>query len=267
MSKYAIVLKMLDRSTIEKRTRSKRHRLPRQAHSGRPPAPGNRSGDPFVSIVMVIAKRAFDLLISTLVILGVLTWLLPILAWMIKKDSPGPVFFVQKRVGKDGKLFSCFKLRSMVVNSHADQHPVAGDDGRITPLGSWLRLSHLDELPQFFNVFLGSMSLVGPRPYMPADCQRFAQIVPSLGFREKVKPGITGMAQSRGLHGGACDRNTLIQRYYWDDYYVRKGNFFMDIAILWNTLLNLFPPRRPDAAPRSSSIAEEDYGLIKRIPF
>lgn len=181
---------------------------------------------------MVIAKRAFDLLVSTLVILGILSWLLPVLAWMIKRDSPGPVFFVQKRVGKDGKLFSCFKLRSMVVNPNADQHPVAGNDGRITPLGSWLRLTHFDELPQFFNVFLGTMSLVGPRPYMPADCRRFARIVPGASLREKVKPGITGLAQSRGLHGNVCDRNTLIQRYYWDDHYVRKGNFFMDVRIL-----------------------------------
>jgi putative colanic acid biosynthesis UDP-glucose lipid carrier transferase len=213
--------------------------------------------------MMVIAKRAFDLLISSLVILGVLSWLLPILAWMIKRDSPGPVFFVQKRVGKEGKLFSCFKLRSMVVNSNADQHPVAGDDGRITPLGSWLRLYHFDELPQFFNVFLGSMSLVGPRPYMPADCERFGRVIPDTRFREKVKPGITGMAQSRGLHGTVCDRNTLLQRYYWDDYYVQKGNVFMDIGILWNTFLSLLPRRRPGAAHGSSSAPSDRISVLR----
>lgn len=201
---------------------------------------------------MVFLKRAFDLLVSTLVILGILSWLLPVLAWMIKRDSEGPVFFVQKRVGKGGKLFSCFKLRSMVVNPHADQHPVAGDDGRITPLGSWLRLSHLDELPQFFNVFLGSMSLVGPRPYMPSDVLRFATIISDPFFREKVKPGITGMAQSMGLHGMVCDRNTLLKRYHWDDYYVRNTGFLLDMQILWNTFLNLLPRRRPDAAPGSA---------------
>jgi len=211
---------------------------------------------------MIIAKRAFDLFVSTLVILGVLSWLLPVLAWLIKRDSPGPVFFVQKRVGKEGKLFSCFKLRSMVVNSNADQHPVAGDDGRITPLGSWLRLCHLDELPQFFNVFLGSMSLVGPRPYMPADCRRFAQLVPNAGHREKVKPGITGLAQARGLHGNVCDRNTLLQRYYWDDYYVQKGNLLMDIGILWTTLLNLLPRRRYDSAPGSSSVPSDHISVL-----
>jgi len=212
---------------------------------------------------MVIAKRAFDLLVSTLVILGVLSWLLPVLAWMIKRDSPGPAFFVQKRVGKDGILFSCFKLRSMVVNSNADQHPVAGDDGRITPLGSWLRLSHLDELPQFFNVFLGSMSLVGPRPYTPADCERFGRAIAKPRFREKVKPGITGMAQCRGLHGNVCDRTTVLQRYYWDDYYVQKGNVFMDIGILFSTFLNLLPQRRPVAAPGSSSAPSDHISVLR----
>ncbi len=211
---------------------------------------------------MAIVKRAFDLLISTIVILCVLSWLLPILAWMVRRDSPGPVFFVQKRIGKDGKLFSCFKLRSMVVNPHADQHPVEGDDGRITPLGSWLRLSHLDELPQFFNVFWGSMSLVGPRPYMPADCQRFAAVISDPTFRDKVKPGITGMAQSKGLHGIVCDRNTLLQRYHWDDYYVRNGSFGLDMQILWNTFVNLLPRRRPGAVPGSSSVPSDHISVL-----
>ena len=212
---------------------------------------------------MTFLKRTFDLLISTLVILGILSWLLPILAFLIKRDSRGPAFFVQKRVGKDGKLFSCFKLRSMVVNPHADQHPVAGDDGRITPLGSWLRLSHLDELPQFFNVFLGTMSLVGPRPYMPADCQRFAAIVPDPTFRQCVKPGMTGMAQSKGLHGCPFDRNTLFQRYHWDDYYVRNGSFGLDLRILWITFLNLLPPRRPDEAPESLSAPSDHISVLR----
>jgi putative colanic acid biosynthesis UDP-glucose lipid carrier transferase len=212
---------------------------------------------------MAILKRAFDLLLSTLVILGVLSWLLPVLAWMIKRDSPGPAFFIQKRVGKKGKRFSCFKLRSMVVNQHADQHPVAGDDGRITPLGSWLRLSHLDELPQFFNVFLGSMSLVGPRPYMAADCQRFAAIIPDPAFREKVKPGITGMAQSKGLHGFVCDRNTVLLRYYWDDFYVRNRTFLMDLQILWLTFANLLPRRRRDAVPESPSVPSDHISVLR----
>jgi putative colanic acid biosynthesis UDP-glucose lipid carrier transferase len=197
---------------------------------------------------MGILKRTFDLVFSGLVIAGVLSWLLPVLAWLIKRDSPGPVFFVQKRVGKGGKLFSCYKLRSMTVNAQADQHPVISDDARITRLGSWLRLSHLDEFPQFFNVFLGSMSIVGPRPYMPADCKRYSAIVPDTAFRESVKPGITGMAQAKGLHGTVCDRNTIFQRYHWDAYYINNRTLGLDMYILWTTFLTLLPRRqRPDA--------------------
>ena len=210
------------------------------------------------SIMMVILKRAFDLVVATLVILGVLSWLLPLLAWLIKRDSPGPVFFVQKRVGKGGKLFACCKLRTMVVNPHADQHPVLSDDARITPFGSWLRLSHLDELPQFFNVFLGSMSVVGPRPYMPADCRRFSAIVPETAFREKVPPGITGMSQSKGLHGIVCDRSTIFQRYHWDAYYVDNAGFGLDMQILWTTFLHLLPRRRRRVSASGSPSAASD---------
>jgi putative colanic acid biosynthesis UDP-glucose lipid carrier transferase len=203
----------------------------------------------------ILLKRTFDLIVSALVIVSILSWLLPVLAWLIKRDSAGPVFFVQKRVGKGGKLFSCYKLRSMVVNAQADQHPVLSDDARITRLGSWLRLHHLDELPQFFNVFLGSMSLVGPRPYMPVDCQRFATIIPDTSFREKIKPGITGMAQAKGLHGIVCDRNTLFQRYHWDAYYVKNGGFGLDMYVLWITSLHLLPRRRRPAAASGSPSA------------
>lgn len=207
---------------------------------------------------MVILKRAFDLVVATLVILGILSWLLPVLAWLIKRDSPGPAFFLQKRVGKGGRLFTCYKLRSMLVNTQADQHPVISDDARITRLGIWLRLYHLDELPQFFNVFLGSMSLVGPRPYMPADCERYSAIVRDTAFRERVKPGITGMAQARGLHGIICDRNTLFQRYHWDAYYVSNRSFGLDMHILWTTFLHLLPRRRRPAAASGSPSAPSD---------
>src|SRR5580658_2026183 len=124
----------------------------------------------------LLTKRVFDLLVASLVIAGVLSWLLPLLALLIKLDSKGPAFFVQKRVGRSGRLFRCYKLRSMVINDLADEWPVTGDDGRITRLGNWLRRTHLDELPQFLNVLQGSMSIVGPRPYMPADCRDFAGI-------------------------------------------------------------------------------------------
>ncbi|HXD79204.1 MAG TPA: sugar transferase [Puia sp.] len=190
-------------------------------------------------------KRTFDFLIAVLVIAGVLSWLLPLLALLIKLDSRGPVFFVQKRVGRNGRLFRCLKLRSMVINDLADERPAAGDDLRITRLGDWLRRTHLDELPQFWNVATGAMSLIGPRPYMPSDCRRFASMIPEIDFRHAVRPGITGIAQAMGLHGGtAKDRRVIVQRYQWDAYYVRHAGFGLDIRILGNTIVLLLGGQR-----------------------
>jgi putative colanic acid biosynthesis UDP-glucose lipid carrier transferase len=171
-----------------------------------------------------LAKRIFDLSVALLVIAGVLSWLLPLLAVLIKLDSKGPVFFVQQRVGRGSRPFHCYKLRSMV-------------NGRITRIGGWLRRTHLDELPQFFNVLLASMSVVGPRPYMPADCRRFGELVPDSDFRYRVRPGITGMAQAKGLHGSVGkERRVIVQRYQWDAYYIRHAGFRLDMEILGRTV-------------------------------
>ncbi len=171
----------------------------------------------------LLAKRIFDLSVAMLVIAGVLSWLLPLLALLIKLDSKGSVIFIQQRIGHYSRPFRCYKLRSMV-------------NGRVTRFGGWLRRTHLDELPQFFNVLLGSMSVVGPRPYMLADCCRFAELVPDGDFRHRVKPGITGMAQAKGLHGMVSkDRWVIIQRYEWDAYYIRHAGFVLDMRILANT--------------------------------
>jgi len=175
-----------------------------------------------------LAKRIFDLMFASLVIAGFLSWLLPLLALLIMLDSKGPAFFVQQRMGRYSRPFRCYKLRSMV-------------NGRITRLGGWLRRTHLDELPQFFNVLFGAMSIVGPRPYMLADCRRFAELVPDGDFRYRVRPGITGMAQAKGLHGpvgGAVgkDREVIVERYKWDAYYIRYAGFRMDMRILGRTV-------------------------------
>jgi putative colanic acid biosysnthesis UDP-glucose lipid carrier transferase len=184
-----------------------------------------------------LIKRAFDLLVALLVIAGVLSWLLPLLALLIRLDSKGPAFFVQKRVGRNGRLFLCYKLRSMVINDLADERPATGDDGRITRLGNLLRRTHLDELPQFLNVAAGAMSIVGPRPYMPADCRRFAELVPDCDFRHRMKPGITGMAQAKGLHGmNSKEWRVIILRYQWDAYYIRRAGFRLDMQILGRTV-------------------------------
>lgn len=180
-------------------------------------------------------KRGVDLLCSILVTGGVLSWLLPLLAIAIKLDSKGPVFFLQRRIGRGGKVFTCFKLRTMVVNQHADERPAIGNDDRITTVGKFLRATHLDELPQFMNVMLGSMSLVGPRPYMLMDDLRFSELVPGHGFRHFVKPGITGLSQVKGFHNAEMDFQTIFSRYQWDSFYVRNASLTMDMRILRST--------------------------------
>ena len=190
-------------------------------------------------------KRFFDVRVSIVVILCILSWLMPVRALLIRLDSRGPVFFIQKRVGWHGRLFDCYKLRSMVA-------------GRVTRCGDWLRRSHLDELPQFFNVLLGSMSLVGPRPYMPSDCSVFAGLVADPDSRRGVRPGITGMAQSKGLHGMPCDPDIVRQRYYWDTWYVENAGFGLDLRILGRTVLNLLPRWQRSAAVSGSPFAASD---------
>jgi putative colanic acid biosynthesis UDP-glucose lipid carrier transferase len=133
----------------------------------------------------------------------------------------------------------------MVANDLADERPAAGNDDRITRVGRWLRRTHLDELPQFFNVLMGSMSLVGPRPYMPADCRLFAEIVVDSDARHQVKPGITGMAQAKGLHGNVRrDQRIIFQRYHWDAYYINNAGFGLDMRILRQTIILLLSGRR-----------------------
>jgi putative colanic acid biosynthesis UDP-glucose lipid carrier transferase len=163
-----------------------------------------------------------------------------LMALLIKLDSRGPIFFLQRRIGKGGTVFTCYKLRTMVVNRQADECPASEDDKRITRLGKWLRKSHLDELPQLLNVFLGSMSIVGPRPYMLTDSDKFAKMIPGHDYRHFVKPGITGLAQIKGLHGPKTDFKTIFWRYQWDAFYVRNAGFLLDFRILRRTLLFLF---------------------------
>ena len=188
------------------------------------------------SRAFLLAKRATDIVLSLLVITLVLWWLLPILAILIKLDSAGPVFFVQKRIGLFGRTFNCFKLRTMVVNKQADTRQAEKDDPRITPLGKFLRLSCMDELPQFFNVLIGDMSVVGPRPHMIKDCEEFARQVPAYALRQLMRPGITGMAQVKGYRGKTEGFFDVFHRYQWDIFYVRNANFMLDLRIINKTI-------------------------------
>ena len=192
-----------------------------------------------------ICKRVLDVVVSGVMAVAVLSWFLPVMALLIWIDSKGPIFFLQRRVGRGGKVFSCIKLRTMVVNEQADELPAVEGDGRITRVGRFLRRTHLDELPQFINVLSGSMSLVGPRPYMLTDSYAFSQMVPGHRFRSFVKPGITGLAQVKGLHGAVADHQTVFNRYQWDAFYVRNVSFWLDIRILRRTLFIFLTQRKP----------------------
>ncbi|MEO8404679.1 MAG: sugar transferase [Chitinophagaceae bacterium] len=181
-------------------------------------------------------KRTFDLAFSIVIIACIMSWLLPIVALLIKIDSRGPIFFRQRRVGKNGKPFYCFKFRTMRVNEEADEKPAAINDERITRVGNFLRLTNIDELPQFFNIIVGDMSVVGPRPHMINDCIRFSFVISSYSFRNLVRPGITGWAQVNGYHGPTNDYDSIINRYYWDAMYVGKLNISLDIKIILKTI-------------------------------
>jgi putative colanic acid biosynthesis UDP-glucose lipid carrier transferase len=181
-------------------------------------------------------KRGFDVVVSLLLVVVVLSWLVPVIALIIKLDSGGALFFRQKRVGKDGHYFMCYKFRTMRINDEADTKQAAENDPRITRAGKWLRRSNIDELPQLINVLAGEMSLVGPRPHMPADCTRFAGLVADYAFRHRVKPGITGLAQVKGYHGPTPDYESIFGRYKWDAFYVRNTSIWLDIRIMISTV-------------------------------
>jgi putative colanic acid biosysnthesis UDP-glucose lipid carrier transferase len=182
-------------------------------------------------------KRIFDITVSVFVLLFVFSWLFPILYILIRLDSRGPVFFVQKRVGFLGRSFPCLKFRTMHVNAEANTKQATDDDPRITRMGRFLRNSNLDEIPQFLNVLAGHMSIVGPRPHMYKDCATFSRVVDSYKFRNLMKPGITGLAQVKGYRGPAQTFDKIFRRYQWDTFYVRNANLWLDIRIVHYTAM------------------------------
>ena len=187
--------------------------------------------------IYLLLKRTFDVVFSVLFITIVLTWLVPLTSLLIVLDSSGPAFFVQRRTGRNGRPFFCLKFRTMVVNEDAHEKQAEENDDRITKLGRFLRRTNIDELPQFINVLLGNMSIIGPRPHMLSDCTRFSFVIPAYKFRTLMRPGITGLAQVKGYHGPTIDYESIFVRYHWDAEYIRKANFFLDLRILGLTLL------------------------------
>lgn len=185
-----------------------------------------------------IIKRVFDLVFSSIIIVGLLSWLTPIMAIIIKWESKGPVFFVQKRNGLNYKEFNCYKFRSMELNDNADLDLASKNDVRITKVGKFIRKTSIDELPQFFNVFFGEMSVVGPRPHMVSVANLYALKVDKFMARHFVKPGITGLAQTKGFRGEVETDEDIINRVKYDIFYMENWSILLDIKIIFNTIYN-----------------------------
>jgi putative colanic acid biosysnthesis UDP-glucose lipid carrier transferase len=185
-----------------------------------------------------IAKRLFDIVFSLFVIVFVLWWVIPILALLIKLDSPGSVFFMQLRSGRDNKPFWCYKLRSMHVNEISHEQQAARNDMRITKIGAFMRKTSLDELPQFFNVLIGNMSIVGPRPHMLKHTDEYRGIIEQYMIRLYLKPGITGWAQVNGHRGETKDHEQMRTRVEYDIFYLENWSIREDIKIIFLTIYN-----------------------------
>jgi Undecaprenyl-phosphate glucose phosphotransferase len=186
-----------------------------------------------------ILKRAFDIVFSSLVILIVFPIVLPLFALIVKLTSKGPVFFKQQRSGLNNDVFTVLKFRTMAVNKEADILQASADDIRITPFGKFLRKHNLDELPQFINVFLGQMSVVGPRPHMLAHTEAYRQLIDEFMVRHLIKPGITGLAQTQGLRGETSNPEQMRARVKADVYYLENWSLLLDLKIVGDTVWNM----------------------------
>ncbi|WP_394974392.1 undecaprenyl-phosphate glucose phosphotransferase [uncultured Croceitalea sp.] len=188
--------------------------------------------------INAFVKRAFDVLFSLFVFFGILIWFAPLLALLIRLESKGPIFFIQKRTGFDNREFQCFKFRSMAVNKDADNVQASKNDMRVTKIGKFIRRTSIDELPQFYNVLFGNMSVVGPRPHMLKHTDEYANKVDKYMLRHFVKPGITGLAQVRGYRGEIEKDSDIQNRIKFDIFYVENWSFLLDLKIIFQTILN-----------------------------
>ncbi|MCX8522836.1 exopolysaccharide biosynthesis polyprenyl glycosylphosphotransferase [Chryseobacterium formosus] len=185
-----------------------------------------------------LLKRTFDIIFSVFVLLFICSWLFPLIAFLIKRSSKGPVFFVQKRYGFHEEVFSCIKFRTMIVNEDSTKKTTNENDPRITKIGKFLRKTSLDEMPQFINVLKGEMSVVGPRPHMLAVDNYYKPKIGRYSLRSHTNPGITGLAQVNGLRGDAGDVEIeMNKRILADAFYVRNWSFVLDFIIILKTIL------------------------------
>lgn len=180
-----------------------------------------------------LVKRALDVVGACGLLLATV-WFLPIVAWLIKREDGGPVFYSQVRMGLDGRSFKLYKFRSMRMDAEPDGQPkwTRNRDDRVTRIGAFLRRTSLDELPQIYNVLKGEMSLVGPRPERPEFVERFKERYPEYMARHRVRAGLTGWAQVNGLRGDTSIRRRIAH----DLYYIENWSLALDLRILWLTL-------------------------------
>ena len=185
-------------------------------------------------------KRFFDILFSVFVCLFILSWLIPVLWIIVKLESKGPLVFKQGREGLNGKEFICYKFRSMRINKESNKIHAIKNDARVTKVGAFLRKTSMDELPQFLNVLLGDMSVVGPRPHLETLSLEYQKDVDNYLKRHIVKPGITGLAQVGGYRGEIKKKSDIKNRVRLDIFYIENWSFFLDIKIIIQTVLNVF---------------------------
>jgi Undecaprenyl-phosphate glucose phosphotransferase len=181
-------------------------------------------------------KRVFDIFFSSMVILFIFSWLFPIICILIKLSSKGPVFFRQKRTGINNKTFTCLKFRSMQMNNECDDKQATNGDHRITAIGRFLRKTNIDEFPQFFNVLIGQMSVIGPRPHMLKHTEQYSELIEYYRVRHYVKPGITGWAQVNGYRGETDKLWKMEKRVEYDMSYLENWTFWWDIKIVLMTI-------------------------------
>ncbi|MCL4117186.1 UNVERIFIED_CONTAM: hypothetical protein GTU68_045242 [Idotea baltica] len=193
---------------------------------------------PLEDSVNQLIKRLFDILFSFTVIVFLLSWLTPLLAILIRIESKGPIFFKQSRNGFNYKEFDCYKFRSMTPNKNAHLYQATRGDQRVTRIGKFIRKTSIDELPQFFNVLFGDMSVVGPRPHMVSHTDMYAKRIDKFMVRHFVKPGITGLAQVSGFRGEIETDKDIINRVKYDIFYIENWSILLDIKIIVQTALN-----------------------------
>ena len=195
--------------------------------------------EPLAAVENRFIKRLFDVVVSGLFLCTLFPIIYIVVGIAIKLSSPGPIFFRQKRTGKSGCEFWCYKFRSMRVNADSDRLQATKNDPRKTRLGNFLRKSNIDELPQFINVFLGDMSIVGPRPHMLKHTEQYSALIDKYTVRHLIKPGVTGWAQVNGYRGETRELWQMEGRVRYDVWYLEHWSFTLDLYIIYKTVKNV----------------------------